>query len=102
MSESDESIHHIEETKNIVKQQKHFTAKINGTPKEFIIDTGSPVTIKSLDEQIMKTTEIQKISLRYQKIEILITERTDITALLGMDRMKKIQTDNRENTTNRN
>ena len=62
MSESDESIYHMEEIKNIVQQQKHYTAKIeiNGTPKEFIIDTGSPVTIMPLDEQIMKTTEIQK------------------------------------------
>ena len=34
--------------------------------------------------------------------EILITERTDITPFLGMDWMKKIQTDNRENTSNRN
>ena len=27
MSESDESIHHIEEMKNIVEQQQHYTAK---------------------------------------------------------------------------
>ena len=61
----------------------------------------------------MKTTEIQKIPFRYpdennnevkfrrkvpvdmeyennkQKMEILITERTDITPILGMDWMKK-------------
>ena len=64
------------------------------------------------DEKIMKATEIQKITNRYQdvnknyvkirgilpvnmeyennkqKIEILTTERTDITPLLGMDWMK--------------
>ena len=64
------------------------------------------------DERIMKQTEIQKITNRYQdvnknevkfrgkipvnieyennkqKMEILITERTDITPLLGMDWMK--------------
>ena len=70
MSESDESKYHIEEIKNIVEQQKHYTAKIkvNGTPKEFIIDTGSPVTIKPLDEQIMKTIEIQKITNRYKDV----------------------------------
>ena len=70
MSESDESIFHIEEIKNIVEQQKHYTAKrtINGTPKEFIIDTGSPVTIMPLDEQIIKKTEIQKITNRYQDV----------------------------------
>ena len=70
MSESDESIYHIEEIKNIVEQQKHYTAiiKINGTPKEFIIDTGSPVTIMPLDEQIIKKTEIQKLTNRYQDV----------------------------------
>ena len=64
------------------------------------------------DERIMKHTEIQKVTNRYQdvnknevkfrrkipvdiqnennkqKMEILITERTDITPLLGMDWMK--------------
>ena len=68
-----------------------------------------------LDEQIMKKTEIQKIANRYQdvnknevkfrgkipvdmqyeinkqKMEILITERTDITPLLGMDWIKKFK-----------
>ena len=70
MSESDESIYHIEEIKKIVEQQKHYTAKIkiNGTPKEFIIDTGSPVTIMPLDEQIMKKVEIQKITNPYQDV----------------------------------
>ena len=117
MSESDESIYHIEEIKNIVEQQKHYKAKIkiNGTPKEFIIDTGSPVTIMPLDEHIIKKTEIQKITNRYQdvnknevkfrgkiavnieyennnqKMEILITERADITPLLGMDWMKRFK-----------
>ena len=70
MSESDESIYPIKEIKNVVEQQKHYTAKIkiNGTPKEFIIDTGSPVTIMPLDEQLMKKTEIQKITNRYQDV----------------------------------
>ena len=70
MSESDESIYHIQEVKNIVEQQKHYTAKIkiNGTPKEFIIDTGSPVTTIPLDGQIINTTEIQKITNRYQDV----------------------------------
>ena len=117
MSDSDESIYHIEEIKNIVEKQKQYTAKIkiNGTPKEFIIDTGSPVTIMPLDEQIMKKTAIQKITNRYQdvnknkvkfqgkipvnmeyennnqKMEILITERADITPLLGMDWVKRFK-----------
>ena len=117
MSESDEDIYHIEAIKNIVEQQKHYTAKIkiNGTPKDFIIDTGSPVTIMPLDEQIMKKDETQKITNRYQdvnknevkfrgkipvniehennkqKMEILITGRTDKTPLLGMDWMKRFK-----------
>ena len=104
MSESDESIYHIKEINNIVEHQKHYTAKvkINGTQRAFIIDTGSPVTIMPLDERIMKKTKIQKITKRSQdvnkneikfrgkipvdmeyenskqKLEILITERTDI------------------------
>ena len=85
------------------------TVKINGTEKEFIIDTGSPISIMPVNKQIMKETAIQKIKHRYQdvnknevkfrgkipvdieyennkqKMEILITEREDITPLLGMD-----------------
>ena len=47
LSESDESIHYIEEIKILEEKQKHYTAKIilNGIQKEFIIDTGLPVTI---------------------------------------------------------
>ena len=83
--------------------------------KEFIIDTGSPISIMPPDERNIKSTEIQKITNRYQdvnknevkfrgkipvniedenhnqKMEILITERTDITPLLGMDWMKKFK-----------
>ena len=116
-SESDESIHHIKEIKKIEEKNKHYTAtvKINGIKKEFIIDTGSPITIMPPDEKILKIAELQKITNRYQdvnknevkfrgkipvnleyednkqKMEILITERTDITPLLGMDWMKKFK-----------
>ena len=70
MSESDESIYHIKEKKYIVEQQKHYTAKvkINGTQRKFIIDTGSTVTIMPTNERIMKKTEIQKITNRYQDV----------------------------------
>ena len=74
------------------------------------------------DKRIMKPTEIQKVTNRYQdvnknevkfrgkipvnnefennkqKMEILITERTDITPLLGMDWMRTFKTYNRKNT----
>ena len=116
-SESDESIHHIKEIKKINEMNKHFTAvvRVNGVKKELIIDTGSPISIMPPDESIIKSTQIQKITNRYQdvnknevkirgklpvnieheninqKTEILITERTDITPLLGMDWMKKFK-----------
>ena len=110
-SESEDSIHHIKEIKKRDETNKHFTTtlKINGIPKEFIIDTGSPISLMPPDEKITKSTEIQKITNRdqdvnknevkfrgkipvnvehennKQKMEILITEITDITPLLGMD-----------------
>ena len=66
-SDSDISIHHIKEIKKINEMNKHFTAtvQIDGIKKEFIIDTGSPVSIMPPDERIMKATEIQKITNRY-------------------------------------
>ena len=65
-SDSEESIHHIKETKQINEVNKHFTAtvKINGMKKEFIIDTGSPISILPPDERFMKVTEVQKITNR--------------------------------------
>ena len=89
--------------------------KINGVQKEFISDTGLAVTIMHFDERIVDQTEIKKITNRYQdvnknevkfrgkitvnleyennkqKMEILITERTDITPLLEMDWMKRFR-----------
>ena len=86
-----------------------------GKKKEFIIDTGSPISIITPEKKILQITGIQKITNRYQgvnkngvnfrgkipvdveyennkqKLDILITERTDITPLLGMDWMKKFK-----------
>ena len=132
-SESEESIQHKKEIKKIDETNKHFTSmlKINGIPKEFIIDTGSTILLMPPDERITKSTEIQKITVifftlvlllswyrfvtnRYQersktkvkflgkipvnveyekneKMEILITERTDMTPILGMDWMRKFK-----------
>ena len=112
--QSDKSKHHIKEDKKIEETNKHYTATMesNGITKEFTIDTGSTVSKKPPDKRIMKPTEIQKVTNRYQyvnenevkfrgkipvkieyennkqKMESLITERTDITSLLGMDWMK--------------
>ena len=116
-SESEESIHLIKEMKKIDETNKHFTTmlKINGVTEEFIIDIGSPISLMPPDEKTIKSTEIQKIINRYQdvnknevkfrgkipvnveyennkqKMETLITERTDMTPLLGMDWMKKFK-----------
>ena len=54
------------------------TVKINGTEKEFIIDTGSPISIMPADKTIVKDTEIQKVRHRYQdekKNEVKFQER---------------------------
>ena len=69
-SESEDSIHHIKEIKKIDETNKHFTTtlKINGIPKEFIIDTGSPISLMPPDKKITKSTEIQKITNRYQDV----------------------------------
>ena len=113
-SESDESIHHLSEIRTIEEKNKHYTAtvKVNGVKKEFLLDTGSPITMMPPDEKIMKSSGIQKLTNRYQdvhknevkftrkiplnieyennkqKMKILMTERTDITPLLGMDWME--------------
>ena len=87
------------------------TVKINGMEKEFIIDTGSPISTMSVDTKLMKETEIQKmkhqhqdvnsnevnflgktpVDIEYEKIkkmQILITERNVITPILGKDWLK--------------
>ena len=44
------------------------TVKINGMEKEFIIDTGSPISIMPAGNTKMKDTEFQKVEHRYQDI----------------------------------
>ena len=115
--ESETSINRIERINRITDRNKYLTTtvKVNGIEKESIVDTGSPISIMPADENIMKQTEIQKIKHLYQdvnknevkfrgeipadvecennkqKMQILITERNDITPLLGMDWMKKFK-----------
>ena len=69
-SQSEDSIHYRKEIKKIDEKNKHFTTtlKINGVMKEIIIDTGSPISLKPPDEKITKSTEIQKITNRYQDV----------------------------------
>ena len=68
--ESGSSNYRIERINRIVDNNKHLTTtvKINGTEKEFIIDTGSPKSIMPADKTIMKDTEIQKVRHRYQGV----------------------------------
>ena len=115
--ESETSIHRIERVKRIIDRNKYLTTivKINGTEKEFVIDTGSPMSIMPADNTIIKESKIQKVRHRYQdvnknevkfrgkipvdieyennkqKMQLLITERNDITPLLGMDWLKKFK-----------
>ena len=57
---SEEDIQLIKEIKKIEETNKHYTAtvKTNGIAKEFIIDTGSPISIMPQDKRNMKPTEI--------------------------------------------
>ena len=99
---------------------------MNGIEKEFIVDTGLPISIMPADEQTSKKTEMQKIKHRYQdvnknevrfwgqiptdieyennkqKMQTLITERNDITPLVGMDWMKKFNLTIRNTRTDEN
>ena len=60
---SETNIYRIEEINRITDKNKYLTAKVkvNGIEKEFIVDTGSPISIMPADEQILKKTEMQKI-----------------------------------------
>ena len=44
------------------------TVKINGTEKEIIADTGSPISSMPADDHILKKTESQKMKQRYQVV----------------------------------
>ena len=68
--ESETSIHRIERINRITDRNKCLTAvvKVNGIEKEFIVDTGSPISLMPVDEKILKQTEIQKVKQRYQDV----------------------------------
>ena len=73
--ESETSINRIERINRITDRNKHLTTtvKVKGIEKEFIVDTGSPISIMPADENIIKQTEILKVKHRYQdmnKIEV--------------------------------
>ena len=88
--------------------------KINGKNQKFIIDTGSPVTIMPNNPTLYNPENIQPLKERYQdvnkneitflgkvwvdtecngkyiKLLLLITKRTDITPLLGVNWLKQL------------
>ena len=114
--QSEATIYRIEILNRITDKNKcqTSTVKVNGIETYVVVDTGSPISIVPVDENISEKTEIQKVRNRCQdvcknevkfrgqipadfeyennkqKIKILIIKRTDITPLLGMDWMKKI------------
>ena len=65
-SESEDSIHHIKKIKKIDETNKHFTTalKINGVMKEFIIDTGSSI---SLSQLIKLTKSVSSLVFKKRK-----------------------------------
>ena len=70
IDESESSIYRIEKINRIVDKNKYLipTVKNNGMEIEFIVDTGSPISIMPADNKIMKETEIQKVKHRYQDV----------------------------------
>ena len=78
--ESETSIYRIERINIIVGKNKYLTTtvRINGTEEEFIVETGSPISIMPADKEMMKETEVQKIKHRYQDVnknEVKFRER---------------------------
>ena len=68
--ESETSIQRIERINRTTDKNKYLTAvvKTNGIEREFIVDTGSPISIMPVDEKTMKHTKIQKVKQRYQDV----------------------------------
>ena len=60
--ESETSIHRIERINRITDRNKCLTAvvKVNGIEKEFIVDTGSPISIMPKDEKNPETNRNTK------------------------------------------
>ena len=69
-SDSNESIHPINEIKKIEEKIKHYTAtvKIKGIKKQFIIDIGSPIKLMPPDEEILKSIGKPEVLNKYQDV----------------------------------
>ena len=112
-----EEIQQITQINKIIPDNNdHYGVEINinGKKQKFIIDTGSPVTIMPNDITLYKAEDIQPLKERYQDVNkteikflgkvwsniennntqtnlpLLITKRTDITPLKGVNWLKQL------------
>ena len=76
-SDTDTSINIKTEIKHLTDRRNHITMtlKIDGTEKEFIVDTGSPVTILPSDKQIMKDKKLLPVKNTRTSIKTKSPER---------------------------
>ena len=89
--ESESSIYRIERVNRIIDRNKYLTitVKINGTEKEFIIDTGSPISKMPADNKILTEFEIQKVRHRYQDVNKKVKFRGKIPVDIEYDNNKQ-------------
>ena len=84
MSESDESISHLEEIKTIEDRRTRYTAvvRIIGIKQEFAIDTGLPVTImppRVVQEMFFKAAQKQPVYCDRKKRCLSTSRKTTVS-----------------------
>ena len=113
-SEPKETFQITQINKIIPDNNDHYGVEIKIKNQKFIIDTGSPVTIMPNNPTLYNPEDIQPLKERYQdvnkneitflgkvwvdneyngkhtKLPLLITKRTDITPLLGVNWLKQL------------
>ena len=95
----------MKETKKNKEKNKHYaaTVKINGKKKEFLINTGSPITIMPPDEEIIKSTGLQKITNKYQDVnknEVKFRRKIPVNLKYERKQTEKRDSDKRKNRHN--
>ena len=70
-SDTDRSINIITEIKQLTDRRNYITITIrnDGTEKEFIVDTGSPVTIIPPDKEIIKSMKLFLVTKKYRDVD---------------------------------
>ena len=68
--ETESSSYRIEKINKVVDKNKYLTTtvRINGKEKEFVLDTGSPISIMPAGNEILKKSDIQKTKHHYQDV----------------------------------